>query len=360
MMNSKQDKYPRLIWDFGTGYELFSSLYIIHYPGHLGLRASWAAGVRSRLPADIREMFHQILCCFGLPLHWVYSLPEPKDARAVLAALEGMPPEDILPKLALDPDYPVTADQVFHEVMEKRSWNDKDLAVIFSYYRESNSQVKKKNLTVWLDWWTRPEECGKRFLQGLQDYFDGFFMEEEKRTRAYLEVGFNKARELAEKLSVPELLEEFVQGYKKDFLMRFEEIVMIPTFWAAPLAFYGKINEKQGVLQFDARPKEASLIPGELIPDSISRPLQALSDNTRLRILKLLMDEPLYQCEIAKNLRLRAPTITHHMKILRYANLITPVECENGEKRYIARMNSIDESWKIIKDFLKQTKKPSE
>ena len=36
---------PRLSFDFGTAYDLFISLQVLHYPEKFGLRASWAAGV---------------------------------------------------------------------------------------------------------------------------------------------------------------------------------------------------------------------------------------------------------------------------------------------------------------------------
>ena len=50
-----ESDYTRLRWEIGTGYDLFISLLVLHRPEQHGLRASWAAGVRSRLPADERE-----------------------------------------------------------------------------------------------------------------------------------------------------------------------------------------------------------------------------------------------------------------------------------------------------------------
>ena len=47
---------PHLAWDQGSAYELFVSLMVLHDPERFGLRASWAAGVRSRLPAAERKL----------------------------------------------------------------------------------------------------------------------------------------------------------------------------------------------------------------------------------------------------------------------------------------------------------------
>ena len=43
-----QSQSPQLTWDIGTAYDFFMSLEVLHHPDDYGLRASWAAGVRSR------------------------------------------------------------------------------------------------------------------------------------------------------------------------------------------------------------------------------------------------------------------------------------------------------------------------
>ncbi len=57
--------------------------------------------------------------------------------------------------------------------------------------------------------------------------------------------------------------------------------------------------------------------------------LKALADSTRLRMLDLLtqQSEPLCVCEITAEFDLQQPTISHHIRILRQAGLIS------GEKR---------------------------
>lgn len=57
--------------------------------------------------------------------------------------------------------------------------------------------------------------------------------------------------------------------------------------------------------------------------------LKALADPTRLRMLDLLtaQPQPLCVCDITRQFRLRQPTISHHLRVLREARLIS------GEKR---------------------------
>lgn len=62
---------------------------------------------------------------------------------------------------------------------------------------------------------------------------------------------------------------------------------------------------------------------------ALAERLKALADPTRLRMLDLLTQqtEPLCVCEITAEFDLRQPTISHHIRILREAGLIS------GEKR---------------------------
>lgn len=52
---------------------------------------------------------------------------------------------------------------------------------------------------------------------------------------------------------------------------------------------------------------------------------RALGDETRVEILGLLAaaDEPICACEIEENFRLTQPTISHHLRVLREAGLVT-------------------------------------
>lgn len=51
--------------------------------------------------------------------------------------------------------------------------------------------------------------------------------------------------------------------------------------------------------------------------------LKALAEPTRLKILKMLAMEEMCVCEIIAKLHLSQPAISHHLKILRHANIIS-------------------------------------
>ncbi len=78
-------------WDHGTAYDFLSSLYVLHFPDEYGLRGAWAAGVRSRMPNEVRDFLEVVIGDFNIPLAWINSLPEPKDAATALVALKQIP-----------------------------------------------------------------------------------------------------------------------------------------------------------------------------------------------------------------------------------------------------------------------------
>ena len=75
---------PVISWDIGTAYDLFISLYVLHHPEKFGLRAPWAAGVRSRLNSRERSTLEIAQDMVYIPFHWISTLPSQKDGESVL------------------------------------------------------------------------------------------------------------------------------------------------------------------------------------------------------------------------------------------------------------------------------------
>lgn len=59
--------------------------------------------------------------------------------------------------------------------------------------------------------------------------------------------------------------------------------------------------------------------------------LKALSEEVRLRIIELLLPGELCVCEIMDELGLSQPAVSHHLKILRQADLV----CDRREGKWI-------------------------
>jgi DNA-binding transcriptional ArsR family regulator len=345
---------PRLFWDWGTAYDLFVSLEVLHQPAVFGVRAAWTAGVRARLPAAQREMLEQGQQLTRMPLHWIHSLPEPKDALAALWSLGQVSAAERLPLLALCPETPRDAADVLRDVAAREAWDDGEREILRAAYQVGGSKPPSgEELGTMLGWWARAEEFGERYLDALRTYQQVFFAEEERRIGPALQDALARAQALAEQWELRELLEELSQGVRLTQLPEEAELVLAPSFWCTPLVVFGKADKDRALLLFGARPPDASLVPGEMVPEAMLRSLKALSDPTRLRILNYLSQEPHAPAQLARRLRLRAPTVTHHLKALRLAGLVQlTVGKGKDEGRYAVRSEAITAAFTSLERFL--------
>jgi DNA-binding transcriptional ArsR family regulator len=348
-----------LLWDWGTAYDLFVSLHVLHEPGDFGVRGAWAAGVRARLPSAARETLEQSQLSCGVPFHWIHTLPKPKDGASVLWALGQLAPEERLPLLALAPEVPAEVGEMLRCIASQGTWNEGDREALRAAYQQAHdceggkAAPSTKKLTSTLNLWADAEGFGEQYLEALRAYQEAFFAEEEQRIAPALEGALARAQELADRLSLPDLLEELSQGLRFAAPPEAAQLLLVPSYWSTPLVFFGKVSAECDAWLFGARPADASLVPGEAIPESLLRALKALSDPTRLRILHDLSQESLTPAQIARRLRLRAPTVTHHLKILRLAGLVQMTLGDGKKTRsYAARSEAVASACASLESFL--------
>jgi len=343
---------PRIVWDWGTAYDLFASLHVLHHPGSFGLRGAWAAGVRSRLSTTHRSILEDAQDLFFPPVAWLYTLPSPKDAATVLWALGQIPAAERLPALGLNADHSNEYKAVLKEVADRRSWNDQDMERLRSIFQQRGRAVQPKAIVNILDWWSRPDEFGERYLEALQAYQAVFFAEEERRIRPFLQASLDQSQEAAKTLSFTKLIERLSQGLEIAELAESTEVVLAPSYWTTPLVVYAHLDAGRMILLYGCRPPEAALVPGEVIPDAMLRALKALADPTRLRMMRYLAVEPLTPSQLSTRLRLRAPTMIHHLNALRLAGLVHLSLDKQGEKRYAIRPERVADTFAVLQNFL--------
>lgn len=353
---------PAIVWDFGTAYELFISLHVLLEPDYFGIRPSFAASIRSRVPAAERKLLEELYPLLGVPLKWLHSLPAPKDAISALWALKQMPPAERMFKL-----YPVDApfESDGSEDSEKhKDFNEKltriaaegkhtpaDLEFFIKVFSKKHGPIKRETVESALGWWGRQAELGEAYLTAMQSYYQAFFEEEEKRVEPVLRAGLERAQALSATVGFEELFTELTQGLQMGDEFNADTFIMVPAFWITPLVFFEKFSGETMLLAFGARPADMSVIPGEIVPDALVRSLKALADPTRLKIMRYLTSESLTPSEIARKLQLRPPTVTHHLKELRLAGLVE-LSLMHEENRYTARKQALEAVYAHLSAFL--------
>jgi len=345
---------PRFDCDVGTAYDMFVSLEVLYHPRRYGVRGAWAAGVRSRLPEEERLFLKQAVSFF-IPFNWLYALPVPKDGAAVLAELAAIPAAERLPAVTFhSPLFPAGPRETLQRVAGSGTWNDEDLAVLDEELVDRQWGKQKKDMKATLELWTEPGRSGELFLAALRAYHNVFFAEEEGRIRPILQEAAERALERADRLPLAELLEELSQGLHFTELPEVDEIVLAPSFWSTPLVADHRLAPGRRLFVFGARPSDVSLVPGEPVPDDLHRTLKALGDPTRLRILHYLTDQPQTPSSLARKLRLRAPTVVHHLHVLRLSRLVRLTMEAEGKRRYAARPEAIEQVFADLQRFIER------
>ena len=342
----------KILWDIGTAYDLFVSLRALHDPDVFGVRASWAAGVRSRLPAEHRQTLDLAVGQIRPPLFFVHSLPAPKNAATVINALKQMPPSRILESLSFSYQTSAALKDTLLSARPGHKWTPAERQVLLENARLSEQYTQSTYLDGLLQTWSDRETFGVNYLKALEAFIDSFFAEEEQRILPVLKHGLSHAQMRAGSLSLPMLLEELTSGVRIEKIETYSKIVLAPSFWGSPYMFLDRLSPDTLLIVFGARPDSMAIIPGDIVPDALIRSLKALSDSTRLRILRYLAQAPHTATELSRALRLRPPTVLHHLNQLRMAGMVQILLSEDGDRQYSPRYDGFENTIDLLKNFV--------
>jgi DNA-binding transcriptional ArsR family regulator len=341
-------------WDSGTAYDFFISLLELHHAADFGLRPYWAAGVRQRLSDSHRAALERYAWYAPVPLDWISSLPEPKDSFPVLRCAAELAPADRFRALTLPLDTPPEVLELLETVSKGGSATPIEKDFLGHTLNRSNTYLKAANLDHLLEDWKNVEKSSEQLMTAFREYFSAFFCEEELRIRPALLTGLEHARDLAGRLPLNSLVEELSHGVHFEDIDNVEQLTLVPSYWSTPFVFHPNPVKGRTLIVFGCRPDLQSVAPGAEIPDSLVNALKSLADPTRLRILRHLTGQPLTPTELSRLLRLRPPTVLHHLHALRLAGLVAIRVSEGGEKRYAARDKAIHVIFSSVRDFLKK------
>jgi len=347
-------QYSRLNWDLSTAYDLFISQIAIYEPDRVGLRASWAAGVRSRLPVEDRQVLENFWQLYFLPLHFVFNAPAPKDTAAVLSYLEKMPAEKRLEALTLRYETPAEIQELFCGTTSRKKWTAAEKELISSYFAQNHRNLTSTMLDQVYNNWAQREQFGHQFLHALKTFAESFFFEEEHRILPALRQGLSHAQMRAGTLPLTAMLEELSSGVRWAEVAASQKLYLAPSFWGAPFLFTEALNSSTILVIFGARPDDMALIPGDIVPDNLLRGLKALAEPTRLRILRTLAHTPQTAAHLSHILRLRPPTVTHHLLELRMAGMVHVIISSEGERFYATRFEGFESTQDLLNRFVNE------
>ncbi|MBU0595752.1 helix-turn-helix domain-containing protein [Candidatus Bipolaricaulota bacterium] len=357
MSDAREDEPTKITLDVGTVYDFFQSLAVLQSPKQYGVRGAWASGMLARLSPASRETLQRAKPVVSYPMHYLPTLPEPKNVETLLWNLSQKDPVERVQALACPWELEARGcTPIFEEVAGQGRWAASDLARLADALKDKDGKAPpEKKLVAMLDVWTDAAVFGEAYVAALRNYYDVFFFEEEKRIRPAIEAAGERIATLAETLALPDLIEEISAGVRFETPPDAAELVLAPSYWITPLLLTVILGEKRRLLVFGARPTRDAIVPGETIPDSLLHALKALADPTRLRTLRLIAEKPMGAAELARALRLRTPTLLHHIHALRLSGLIRIQVPETGAKekaRFSLRPQAVREVMESLAGFL--------
>jgi DNA-binding transcriptional ArsR family regulator len=135
------------------------------------------------------------------------------------------------------------------------------------------------------------------------------------------------------------LLQQVTNGIVVEASAELHRVTLVPQYHHRPYNHHTVLQGGPLILYpFDAIPS-----PPDLPPPSLIRLTHALSDDSRLRILRFLARGPCTLTEAARFAGLSQPTVHHHLTQLRAAGLVRVHFALSGPSRYSLRPHALEQ-----------------
>ena len=342
-----------LSWDCSTKYDFFISLSVLLNPERFNVRATWAAGVRSRIPSEERRIIKTLHTHLHLPSIWCYKTSVPSQSgEALLQILQSIPDDQILNLLFLQTPQEQGIRKLLEEITLRGSWQEENAQELRQAFEHNLIYNKPAEIKALMNLYCTPGETGRLYKKALAFYYHTFFKEEEERILPYLEKSMQEGRILAETQPLQQLIESLCNGLTLQLEPSIQELVCSPSYWITPLISYDHLTADKSMLLYGCRPINETVVPGENLSPHMMQSIKALADPTRLKIIKLLQQAPLTPKAISELLRLRPPTVIHHLQILRSCGLVHLMLNESDERLYNIKSEVLKEILQELGDFL--------
>jgi DNA-binding transcriptional ArsR family regulator len=146
-----------------------------------------------------------------------------------------------------------------------------------------------------------------------------------------------------------ERLEQATGGFVLEPNERIQEAVLVPAVHFRPLNMYA-IYKTLVIILYPVDPPADDDAP----PTTLLRATRALSDESRLRILRFLAPSPRSFTEVVAHSGLSKGTVHHHLMALRAAGLIRThlVGGQYNQERFSIRLDGVDECTSALRGYM--------
>ena len=274
----------------------------------------------------------------------VYDSPAPKDVPTFLAYLESLEPLEIRLYWLGYYERRVRKITPLDVILRTAEGDEEALEQFFKTALPDNPVVQER-----VRWFVSSDgETMKSTVVGLLwDWYEQVFRPQEEQIRAILERDIEAKRKLQATCSPEKLVELATNGLVYGPEAGVRKIVLVPSFLSRP---WNDTPTYQDVKLYIYPVADSSVTPDRSVPPAqLVRLYQALADERRLRILKLLKTRSYSLQEISDEFGVAKSTMHHHLALLRTAGL---VRIRDDEKQYSLRQEKLATVSKLLEDFL--------
>jgi DNA-binding transcriptional ArsR family regulator len=339
-------KFDRLEIEVSPASELILSLFSA-YGARSETHPTWSRSLIRKLSPAARKslkFFFEGEIQLGLnSLRFLLALKPPRSLDALLTHLSSLTFTDFVRILLskVDPVVPLLGDIIFKifaqkplSEPEKAQWDD------FAGRYSRNFVQNLKQLV-------EGEFNQISFGQLLSECWTDFFQGEYLQIFPLLEKEAAKISSWAD-LRRMEFLSRIAPGLSFSSNVSEKSLTVSPTFYGRPY-FFTQESEASFLLIVPALSPEESLI--DSTKASLFYAFKSLGDLTRIEILRLLNQRPMYAMEIARALSLSHPTVLHHLASLRAAGFVES-ELREGNNYYRLIPARWEELYREFREFL--------
>lgn len=325
-------------------YELVIALAAAAHPAKHHLSSAWSRQVRSALPATCRS---DLSFFFGDPaalgVGGIQLIPRLSsgDVETFLTALDSIDSADLMAAMLGRRSEIRALPGAIRRVARGRGATPADEETI----RRHVASLRATSRTRFREIMSGPGTSRDRYVRLLHAFHERVFAEHYRTIAPFVQLRAKQGRRNIGKLPTKEVIARVTGGFTLQSPGA-GSIVLVPSYYAAPFV-YAVESGRETVVVFGVRPAQEDVTGGPVDAQTV-RVLKALADETRLRILQLLSQRPLYGQQIAEALGVSHPTVSHHMALLRIAGLTRTELADDGNKTYSVRPEAIEELSSVL------------
>ncbi len=358
----------RVNFMYSSYIETVLSLQVLYDPHHHGALLPWVIRFKEKISPEtfrdiryfgdnIREWLYLIDLVLDLPRLSRMSFPD------VMSHIAGLPPDTFV--------YRLLSEQIpLEEVKAALAGPAGATLPIFEKLGINNQRRREETAHLF----ETPAKIQKELCEFLVSYWNQYFEEEYHWVELLLVKGIKEEAKKLDEETLPRFLArlsgglvsrdkklrraapdrvmiESVEGPVEIGLGDLKEIALFPSLFVSPQSIF-ELSADRLIMSYSVPPgvylRQDILVP----PEQLSRLLKTLADETRLKIMKLMMQDRQCTQGLAVELSLAEPTISRHLKLLREADLISSSK-EGNYIYYNLRLERIAELHMKILDFLR-------